>query len=86
MFDSVNGALVVVMNSTCSSRGNLCDNYNGGSWIARIDGFTPLADTLPEPQLAATLCDNGLDDVGHGAIDLDDRQCKSPADNDESRP
>ena len=86
LFDSVNGALVVVMNSTCGSRGDLCDNYNGGSWIARIDGFTPLADALPEPPLAAALCDNGLDDDGDGAIDLDDQQCKSAADNDESRP
>lgn len=86
LFDAVNGALVVVMNSTCNSRGDLCDNYNGGSWIARIDGFTPLADALPEPPLAAALCDNGLDDDGDGAIDLDDQQCKSSSDNDESRP
>lgn len=86
LFDSVKGTLIVVMNSTCGSRGDLCNNYNGGSWIARIDGFTPLATVLPEPPLAATLCDNGIDDDGDGAIDLNDRQCKSAADNDESRP
>jgi len=86
LFDSVNGALVVVMSSTCNSRGDLCDDYNGGSWIARIDGFTLLAAALPEPPPAAALCDNGLDDDGDGAIDLDDKQCKSAADNDESRP
>lgn len=31
LFDSVKGTLIVVMNSTCGSRGDLCDNYNGGS-------------------------------------------------------
>jgi len=86
LFDSVKGSLIVVLNSTCNSRGNLCDNYDGGSWIAQIDGFTPLAAVLPEPPLALPLCDNGIDDDGDGAIDLDDRQCKSAADNDESRP
>lgn len=86
LFDSVNGVLIVVMNSTCSSSADLCDSYNGGSWIARINGFTSLATALPEAPLAATLCNNGVDDDGDGAIDLDDRQCKSSADNDESRP
>ena len=87
VFDSVNGVLIAVMNSTCGSRGGtLCNNYNGGSWIARISGFTPLADTLPEAPLAATLCNNGIDDDGDGEIDLDDQECKSAADNDESRP
>jgi hypothetical protein len=87
VFDSVNGVLVVVMNSICGSRGGtLCDNYNGGSWIARISGFTPLATALPEAPLAATLCNNGIDDDEDGLIDLDDQQCKSTADNDESRP
>ena len=59
------------------------DRVLGGGWIARIDGFTPLAAVLPPP---APRCDNGVDDDGDGAIDLDDRQCKSAADNDESRP
>lgn len=86
LFDSVNGVLIAVMNSTCGSRGDLCDNYNGGSWITRINGFTPLAAALPEAPLAATLCSNGIDDDGDGAIDLDDQECKSAADNDESRP
>jgi hypothetical protein len=86
LFDSLDGTLIVVMNSTCNSRGDRCDNYNGGSWIARIDGFTPLAAALPEPPLAAMLCNNGIDDDGDGAIDLEDQQCKSAADNDESRP
>ena len=86
VFDFIDGVLIVVMNSTCNSRGNLCDNYNGGSWIARIDGFTKLAESLPEAPLPAMLCDNGIDDDGDGAIDLDDKQCKSAADNDESRP
>ena len=86
LFDSVKGVLIAVMNSTCGSRGDLCDNYNGGSWIARIDGFTPLAAALPVAPLAATLCNNGVDDDGDGDTDLDDQQCKSSADNDESRP
>ena len=90
LFDSVNGVLIAVMNSTCGSRGIGCDNYNGGSWIARIDGFTPLAAVLPEAPLAAMLCDNGVDDDddddGDGDVDLEDKGCKSAADNDESRP
>ena len=86
VFDSIEGVLIVVMNSTCNSRGDLCDNYKGGSWIARIYGFTPLASKLPEAPIPATLCANGIDDDGDGAIDMDDKQCKSAADNDESRP
>jgi len=74
------------MTSSCLSRGDLCDDYGGGGWAAQLDGFTPLAAVLPEPPTAAPLCDNGLDDDGDGAIDLDDKQCKSAADNDESRP
>jgi len=86
LFDSVNGVLIAVMNSTCGSRGDLCGNYNGGSWIARIDGFTPLAAALPETPPAAMLCNNGVDDDGDGDTDLDDQECKSALDNDESRP
>ena len=56
------------------------------SWVALIDGFTPLADVLPLPPLPAPLCSNGLDDDGDGRIDSADSNCKSDADNDESRP
>ena len=86
LFDAVGGTLIVVLSSTCNSRGDLCDGYGGGGWIARIDGLTPLAAALPEPPSPAPQCDNGLDDDGDGAIDLDDKRCKSASDNDESRP
>lgn len=86
LFDSINGALFVSMISTCNSRGDLCNNYNGGGWIARIGGYKPLAAVLPEQPVAPALCNNGIDDDGDGAIDLNDQQCKSAADNDESRP
>ena len=56
------------------------------SWVALIDGFTPLADVLPPPPLPAPLCSNGLDDDGDGRLDAADTNCKSDADNDESRP
>lgn len=84
LFDAVRGALVVGMVSSCSTGSfGACDNYGGGSWIAHIDGFTPLTDVLPTP---ATLCSNGIDDDNDGTIDLEDKDCKNSADNDESRP
>lgn len=87
LFDAVRGSLLVAMVSSCGPEGrDLCDGYGGGGWIARIDGFAPLADVLPAPPPAPPRCDNGVDDDGDGAIDLDDRHCKSAADNDESRP
>lgn len=57
--------------------------YPFSSWIARIDGFTPLADVLPPPR---PQCGNGLDDDADGRIDAADAHCKSETDNDESRP
>ena len=86
-FDAVRGSLFVTMRNSCFSvgggGGTVCEGFVGGDWDARIDGFTPLAAVLPSPP---PLCDNGLDDDGDGAVDLDDRDCKSAADNDESRP
>jgi hypothetical protein len=93
LFDPVRGSLVLHLSSRCQIRG-----IGGGpgcpytgptppgtfseslSWIARIEGFPPLAQVLP-PQ-----CRNGLDDDDDGRTDADDQQCKSDADNDESRP
>ena len=50
LFDSVKGALVYGLASQCASLAGVepvgCINYGGGSWIARINGFTPLADAL----------------------------------------
>ncbi len=69
-----------------------CEQYIPGGdlsnnvWLARIDGFTPLADVLPPPPLPAPLCSNGLDDDADGYVDAADDHCKSAADNDESRP
>jgi hypothetical protein len=86
LFDSVNGTLIILLNSTCGPSAVTCNNYGGGNWIAHINGFTPLADVLPKPPQAPALCNNGLDDDDDGAIDMDDNQCKSLYDNDESRP
>jgi hypothetical protein len=86
VFDSVNGTLIMLLNSTCGPSAVTCNNYGGGSWIAHVNGFTPLADVLPKPPQPTALCNNGLDDDDDGAIDMDDSQCKSPHDNDESRP
>jgi hypothetical protein len=86
LFDSVNGTLIILLNSTCGPSAVTCNNYGGGNWIAHINGFTPLTDALPKPPLAPALCKNGVDDDGDGAIDMDDVHCKSPEDNDESRP
>jgi hypothetical protein len=55
-------------------------------WLARIDGFTPLADVLPPPPLPKPRCSNGFDDDDDGRIDAADAHCKSDSDNDESRP
>ena len=86
-FQAVPGSLLVGASSGCAAPlGVGCPGYAGGSWTARIDGFTPLADVLPPPPLPAPLCSNGLDDDGDGLIDAADTQCKSAADNDESRP
>ena len=74
------------MNITCNSRADYCADYNGGGWIARIEGYKTLAAVLPVQPTAPALCNNGIDDDGDGDIDLDDQQCKSSADNDESRP
>jgi hypothetical protein len=91
LFDAVRGSLVLHLSSHCQIRGTGqlpgCP-YTGPrpsfsqslSWIARIDGFAPLSHVLP-PQ-----CRNGVDDDGDGQIDAGDQQCKSDADNDESRP
>jgi hypothetical protein len=62
------------------------EDLSNNVWIARIDGFTPLADVLPPPPLPEPLCSNGEDDDGDGRIDAADDHCKSAADNDESRP
>ncbi len=70
--------------SRCFNDGNTC--LAGELWLARIDGFTPLADVLPPPPLPPPLCSNGRDDDGDGRIDAADAHCKSDADNDESRP
>jgi hypothetical protein len=87
LFDAVRGSLLVGASSGCSDRFFAdCPAYGGGGWLARIDGFTPLADVLPPPPLPAPLCSNGLDDDGDGQIDAADAHCKSGADNDESRP
>jgi hypothetical protein len=87
LFDVVRGSLLVGASSQCSDRFfSDCPAYGGGGWLARIDGFTPLADVLPPPPLPQPLCGNGLDDDGDGHVDAADRQCKSSADNDESRP
>ena len=88
IFQAVPGSLLVGAFSTCAAfpSGGDCPGYGGGSWTARIDGFTPLADVLPPPPLPAPLCSNGIDDDGDGRIDAADAQCKSDADNDESRP
>ena len=87
LFDVARGSLLVGASSQCSDRFFAdCPAYGGGSWLARIDGFTPLADVLPPPPLPAPLCSNGLDDDGDGRIDAADTNCKSDADNDESRP
>ena len=95
-FDPVRGRLFLALYSSCGlltvRRG--CP-YTGPapstffeilSWVALIDGFTPLADALPAPLLPQPLCSNGVDDDGDGRIDAADAQCKSDADNDESRP
>jgi hypothetical protein len=82
LFDPVRGVLLVNLNSSCSDQIFApCPGYGVGSWFARIDGFTPLADVLPAP---APQCSNGVDDDGDGAIDAEDCQCRSTADNDES--
>ncbi len=96
-FDSVRGSLIVLFNSSCFAdvvRPSCPYNpgtsgppaRDGGGWLARIDGFTPLAEVLPPPPLPAPLCSNALDDDGDGRIDSADAHCKSDADNDESRP
>jgi hypothetical protein len=88
LFDAPRGALLLGMSSNCSDRsfGECEPGYGGRAWIARIDGFTPLADVLPAAPPPLPLCSNGLDDDGDGEIDAADRHCKSDADNDESRP
>src|SRR5262245_10016934 len=84
LFDAVRGSLLIVGNSGCTDRVfAACPGYGGGAWLARIDGFTPLAEVLPPP---ASRCSNGIDDDGDGEIDLADLQCKATADNDEARP
>ena len=83
LFDPVRGRLLVGAYSNCGGPGGVCPGYGGGGWVARIDGFTPLAEVLPPP---TPLCNNGLDDDGDGRIDAADSNCKSAADNDESRP
>lgn len=86
MFDPVRGDLIVVLTSTCGPDAATCQNYGGGNWMARISGFTPLADVLPQPPQPPAQCNNGIDDDGDDAIDMNDKDCKSPVDNDESRP
>ena len=44
LFDSVKGTLLILAYTGCGGAG--CDNYVGGSWIVRINGFTPLATAL----------------------------------------
>ena len=79
-FDPLHGSLYLSFVSFCLQVGSGACNY-GGVWLARIDGFTPLADVLPP---AAPQCSNGIDDDGDGAVDTDDCSCKSAVDNDES--
>jgi hypothetical protein len=86
MFDPVRGDLIVVLSSTCGPDTATCQNYGDGNWMARISGFTPLADVLPQPPQPPAQCNNGIDDDGDNAIDMNDKDCKSPVDNDESRP
>ena len=83
VFDPVRGRLFLRLQTGCRFPGG-CPNAR--SWVAAIDGFTPLADVLPPPPLPLPLCSNGLDDDGDGQTDGSDAHCKSDADNDESRP
>jgi len=92
-FDPVRGRLFLALRSGCGLTtirpgcpytGPAPSTFSESlSWVALIDGFTPLADALPPP---TPLCSNGLDDDGDGQIDAFDVHCKSDADNDESRP
>jgi hypothetical protein len=88
LFGSVQGSVYLGLVSLCFDdlQGPSCNYGRRTVWLARIDGFTPLADVLPPPPLPAPLCSNGLDDDGDGRIDAADAHCKSDADNDESRP
>ena len=86
------GSLFAEFSTFCVGLAVGCAQYDGSEdrannvWLARIDGFTPLADVLPPPPLPQPLCSNGLDDDGDGDVDAADQHCKSDADNDESRP
>jgi hypothetical protein len=84
-FDRVRGVLYLSMRSNDPAPEPMPCQRCGDPlpWIARIDGFTPLADVLPPPR---PLCSNGLDDDEDGDVDAADAHCKSDADNDESRP
>jgi hypothetical protein len=82
LFHAVPGSVLVGATSNCGPDAATCP-YLTTPWTARIDGFTPLGEVLPAPQ---PLCGNGIDDDRDGRTDAADSDCKSTADNDESRP
>lgn len=86
LFNSINGTLMLGINSSCRSSSHLCEHYNGGHWVALIHGFETISDQLPEVPIPASLCNNRIDDDNDGYTDLEDSHCKSETDNDESRP